>query len=56
MLTDTVNYAARNPIFVAVSGDMLPGGELALDMKLEDRQLGQIIVTVDAMIEYQSVR
>ena len=56
MLTDTVNYAARNPIFVGVSGDMLPGGELALDMKLEDGQLSQITVTVDAMIEYQSIR
>ena len=56
MLTDTVNYAAWNPIFVGVSGDMLPGGKLALDMKLEDRQLGQITVTADAMIEYQSIR
>ena len=56
MLTDTVNSAASNPIFVGVSGDMLPGGELALDMKLEDGQLSQITVTVDAMIEYQSIR
>lgn len=56
MLTDTGNYATWNPIFVGVSGDMLPGGELALDMKLEDGQLSQITVTVDAMIEYQSIR
>ena len=56
MLTDTGNYAAWNPIFVGVSGDLLPGGELALDMKLEDGQLSQITVTVDAMIEYQSIR
>ena len=56
MLTDTGNYAAWNPIFVGVSGDMLPGGELALDMKLEDGQLSQITVTVDAMIEYKSIR
>ena len=56
MLTDTGNHATWNPIFVGVSGDILPGGELALDMRLEDRQLGQIIVTVDAMIEYESVR
>ena len=56
MLTDTGNYAAWNPIFVGVSGDMLPDGELALDMKLEDGQLSQITVTVDAMIEYQSIR
>ena len=55
MLTDTVNYASWNPIFVGLSGDMLPGGELALDMKLEDRQLGQITVTVDAMIEYPTI-
>ena len=53
-LTDTGNYAAWNPIFVGLSGDMRPGGELALDMKLEDGQLSQITVTVDAMIEYQS--
>ena len=56
MLTDTGNYAAWNPIFVGVSGDMLPGSELALDMKLEDGQLSQITVTVDAMIEYQSIQ
>ena len=56
MLTDTGNYAAWNPIFVGVSGDMLPGSELALDVKLEDGQLRQITVTEDAMIEYQSIR
>ena len=56
MLTDTGNCAAWNPILVGVSGDMLPGSELALDMKLEDGQLSQITVTVDAMIEYQSIR
>ena len=56
MLTDTSNYAAWNPIFVGVSGDMGPGGELALDMKLEDGQVSQITVTVDAMIEYQIIQ
>ena len=56
MLTDTGNYATWNPIFVGVSGDMRPGGELALDMKLENGQLSQITVTVDAMIENQSIQ
>ena len=56
MLTDTDNYAAWNPIFVGVYGDMRPGGELMLDMKLEDGQVSQITVTVDAMIEYQSIQ
>jgi len=56
MLTDTSNYATWNPIFVGVSGDMRPGGELALDMKLDDGELSQITVTVDAMIEHQSIQ
>ena len=55
-LTNTSNYAAWNPIFVRVSGDMRPGGELALDMTLEDGQVSQIAVTVDAMIEYRSIQ
>ena len=55
-LTDTGNYAAWNPIFVGVSGDMRPDGELALDMKLEDGKVSQITVTVDAMIEYRSIQ
>ena len=55
-LTNTGNYAAWNPIFVKVSGDMRPGRELVLDMRLEDGQLSQITVTVDAMIEYQSIQ
>ena len=56
MLTDTGNYATWNPIFVGVIGDMRPGGELALDMKLEDGRVSQITVTVNAMIEYQSIQ
>ena len=56
MLTDTGNHAAWNPIFVGVSGDILPGGELALDMKLADGQRSQITSTVDSMMEYQSIR
>ena len=55
-LTNTGNYAAWNPIFVRVSGDMRPGRELVLDMKLEDGQVSQITVTVDAMIEHQSIQ
>ena len=42
VLTDTSNYAAWNPIFVGVTGDMRPDGELALDMKLEDGKVSQI--------------
>ena len=56
VLTDTSNYAAWNPIFVGVTGDMRPDGELALDMKLEDGKVSQITVTVDAMIEYRSIQ
>ena len=56
VLTNTSNYAAWNPIFVRVSGDMRPGGELVLDMTLEDGQVSQIAVTVDAMIEYRSIQ
>ncbi len=56
MLTDTGSYAAWNPIFVGVSGDVLPGGELALDMKLEDGQLSQTTVIVDVMSEYKTIR
>ena len=55
-LTNTGNYAAWNPIFVRVNGDMRPGRGLVLDMKLEDGQVSQITVTVDAMIEYQSIQ
>ena len=36
--------------------DMRPGGELALDIKLEDGAHSQITVTVDAMLEYQSIQ
>ena len=56
VLTDTSNYATWNPIFVRVSGDMRPGGELALDMKLENGQVSQITVTVNAMNQYQSIQ
>ena len=35
---------------------MRPGGELVLDMTLEDGQVSQIAVTVDAMIEYRSIQ
>ena len=39
MLTATGNYTTWSPIFVGVTGDMRPGRELALDIKLEDGQL-----------------
>ena len=36
VLTDTDNYSAWNPIFVTLTGEMRPGSDLALEMKLED--------------------
>ena len=56
MLTDTGSYTTWNPIFVGLSRDVRPGRELALDMKLEDGQLSQTTVTVDAMIKYRSIQ
>ena len=35
---------------------MWPGGQLALDIKLEDGAQSQIMVTLDAMLEYQSIQ
>ena len=35
---------------------MRPGGELALNMKLEAGQLSQITVTVDDMLQYQIIQ
>ena len=53
---NNTNCAGWNPIGVGVSGDMRPGGKLALDIKLEDGAQSQITVTADAMLEYQSIQ
>ena len=39
-----------------MSGHLRPGRVLALDMNLEDGAQDQITVTVDAMLEYQSIQ
>ena len=56
VLTDTDNYSAWNPIFVTLTGEMRPGSDLALEMKLEDGQTSQITVSVDAMEEFRSIQ